>query len=42
MTETKSFFRKALDAIIEGRERQAQYHIDRYNFARRDLDKPSR
>jgi hypothetical protein len=42
MSETKTFFRRAIDAIIEGRQRQAQYHIDRYQFARRDQDKPSR
>lgn len=42
MAETKSFFRKALDAMIEARQRQAQYQIERYDFTRRDIDKRER
>lgn len=31
MAEDKSFFRKALDAMVDARSREAARHIDRYN-----------
>ncbi|WP_164730408.1 hypothetical protein [Pelagibacterium montanilacus] len=30
MAEDKSIFRKAIDAMVEARGREAQRHIDRY------------
>jgi len=31
MTDSKNFLRRALDAIVEGRQREAQRYVDRFN-----------
>ena len=30
MTDQKTFFRRVVDAIVEGRSRQAQRYVDEY------------
>ena len=35
MTTQKGIFQKALDAIVEGRSRQAQRYVDHYLASRR-------
>lgn len=37
MTEQKTIFRRALDAIIDGRSRQAQRYVDEFMRSRPDL-----
>ena len=39
MTEKKRLFRRVLDAMVEGREKQAQNYIERY-LKDRGLDRP--
>jgi hypothetical protein len=34
MGDRKSFFRKALEAVVEARSRQAQRYLDQYRAAR--------
>ena len=41
MTEKKKLFRRVVDAIVEGRTRQAQRYVDFYRKAH-DLGRPTK
>jgi len=41
MTEKKKLFRRVLDAIVEGRSRQAQHYVDLYTKGH-DLRRPAK